>query len=282
MDELIYDMFDQIFGGGVFRSVRDVLMLNPSTGDWKYAWDAVDVVYSNVMVPIALGLMIIWFLVAFMEKSASEQVTFEQLFMLFAKLIAAKFLIDNGLQIFTTLWSVGISLIDKVGSAFGFDPNASGSFSSWSEISVDVEELWEDFTGIEYGEDIGIIKGIGIMCQLLIPWLVSLIMIAVVHFICYSRLIEMLLRMMAAPIALSDFMTEGLHGAGWRFLKNFLAICLQGMIMVAIALLYPLVVNGILTGGFWSVLLKYIAFSFAAIALMFKSLSISKELVGTS
>lgn len=276
MDDLIHSMFEQIFGGGVFDSVSGVLKLNPSTGAWAKAWTAVDSVYSNVMVPIALGLMIIWFLVAFMEKAASEQVTFEQLFILFAKLIAAKFLIDNGLQIFANLWSLGISLIDNVGGAF---EDSSGS------LGLDLKDLWYDFTKLEWTAKIGIIKGIGILCQLLIPWLVSLIMTAVVYFICYSRIIEMLLRMMAAPIALSDFMTEGLHGAGWRFLKNFLAICLQGMIMVAIAQIYPLVINTILNGGdggFWVTLLKYVAFSFAAIALLFKSLSISKELVGTS
>lgn len=275
LDDLIHSMFEQIFGGGIFDSVQGVLKLNPSTGAWSHAWSAVDTVYSNVMVPIALGLMIIWFLVAFMEKAASEQVTFEQLFMLFAKLIAAKFLIDNGLDIFAKLWGLGISLIDSVGGAFG---------SSGGGLGVNVQALWKDFSGLEWSAKIGIIKGIGILCQLLIPWLVSLIMIAVVYFICYSRVIEMLLRMMAAPIALSDFMTEGLHGAGWRFLKNFLAICLQGMIMVAIAQIYPLVINTVLNGstGFWETLLKYVAFSFAAIALLFKSLSISKELVGTS
>lgn len=275
MDSLIYSMFQEIFAGGVFDSVRGVLKLNPSTGAWSQAWVAVDTVYSNVMVPIALGLMIIWFLVAFMEKAASEQVTFEQLFMIFAKLIAAKFLIDNGLQIFANLWSLGISLIDTVGNAFPGGPGGN---------PMEYKELWKDWTGLEWNAKIGILKGIGLLCQLLIPWLVSKIMIAVVMFICYSRIIEMLMRMMAAPIALSDFMTEGLHGAGWRFLKNFLAICLQGMIMVGIAQIYPLVLNAILNGstGFWETLLKYVAFSFAAIALLFKSLSISKELVGTS
>lgn len=275
MDSLIYSMFKEIFAGGVFDSVSDVLKLNPSAGAWSKAWVAVDSVYSNVMVPIALGLMIIWFLVAFMEKAASEQVSFEQLFMLFAKLIAAKFLIDYGLQIFTNLWGLGISLIDTVAGAFEDGPGGS---------PMDYKDLWKDWSGLDWNAKIGILKGIGMLCQLLIPWLVSKIMIAVVFFVCYSRIIEMLLRMMAAPIALSDFMTEGLHGAGWRFLKNFLAICLQGMIMVAISQIYPLVLNTILNGssGFWETLLKYIAFSFAAIALLFKSLSISKELVGTS
>jgi len=141
LDNFVRSMFEQIFGGGVFNSVNSVLKLNPSTGAWAKAWTAIDAVYSNVMVPIALGLMIIWFLVAFMEKSASEQVTFEQLFMLFAKLIAAKFLIDNGLQIFANLWGLGISLIDSVGGAFE---------DSAGDLGLNIQDLWKNFTGLEW------------------------------------------------------------------------------------------------------------------------------------
>lgn len=274
MNDLLHNMFKEIFAGGVFDSVESVLKLNPSTGGWVNAWNAVDAVYHNVMVPIALGLMIIWFLVAFMEKSASEQVTFEQLFMLFVKLIAAKFLIDHGLEIFAKLWGLGISLIGQVEEAF-LDKNV---------VAVKYKDLWKDLTGVAWDQKIKLLPGIGLLCQLLIPWLASKIMIAVTQFICYSRIIEMLLRMLATPIALSDFMTEGLHGAGWRYMKTFLAICLQGMIMVAIAEIYPLVMSAVLKGcvGFWETTLRYLAFSFAAIALMFKSLTISKELVGAS
>lgn len=274
MTEWMQTWFQEIFDYGTFEKVSGVLKLNPSTGEYVDVWNAVNAIYSNIMVPIALGLMIIWFLVAFMEKSASEQVTFEQLFMLFVKLIAAKFLIDHGLEIFAKLWGVGISLIDTVGDAF----------KAGEGITFDYKDLWKDLTGVAWEDKLKLLVSLGVFCQLLIPWLISKVMIACIYFICYSRLIEMLVRILAAPIAISDFMTEGLHGAGWRYLKNFLAICLQGMIIVAISNIYPLIMGAVLTGsgGFWTVLLKYVAFSFAAIALMFKSLTLAKELVGTS
>ena len=266
--------FEEIFAYDVFEKVTEVLTINPSTGEYSSAWNAVSAVYHNAMVPIALGLMIIWFLVAFMDKSASEQVSFEQLFILFAKLIAAKFLIDNGFEIFTSLWNLGISLISEVGN----------SFADGEGVTFSYKALWKDLTGVAWGGKLNLWTSLGLLCQLLSPWLVSKVMIACVYCICYSRLIEMLVRMLAAPIALSDFMSEGLHGAGWRYLKNFLAICLQGLLIVAIAQMYPLIMGGVLTGtgSFWTVILKFIAFSFSAIALMFKSLSLSKELVGTS
>ena len=274
MTEWLRGWFADIFADDVFDKAVSVLSINPSDGTYKAAWNAIHAVYSNVMVPIALGLMVIWFLVAFMEKSASEQVTLEQLFMLFVKLIAAKFIIDNGLEIFSMLWGLGISVVSEVGEAF---KHGSG-------IPFDHKKLWFDLTGVAWGEDLGIFAALGLMCQLLIPWLATKVMIACVYFICYSRLIEMLVRLMTAPIAVSDFVTEGIRGSGWRYIKNFLAICLQGMIIIAICRLYPLIMAGVLSGEgpFWDVVLKFLAFAFSAIALMFKSLSLSKELIGTS
>lgn len=275
MTDWMKSWFTDIFSNEVFTKIAEILKLDPSSGELSFAWQAAERVYNNVMVPIALGLLVIWFLVNLMEKSSSEQITIEQFLMLFVKLIAAKFIIDNGFQIFADLWSLGISVIDDVGDAFTH--NANG-------LAFDYHALWKDITGHEWNEKLPILTSLGLMCQLLLPWIASKIMIACVYFICYSRLLEMLVRMLATPIAVSDFVTEGLHGAGWRYMKNFLAICLQGMIIVAIGQLYPLVMAGVLTtsGGFWTVVLKYLAFSFAAIALMFKSLSLSKELVGTA
>lgn len=276
MTGMLMDWFEDIFGSGIFKAVEDVLCINPSTGDYSAVWNAIYSVYTNVMVPIALGLMLIWFLVALMEKSATDQVTIEQVLMLFVKLIAAKFLIDFGFELFAKLWGLGNSLVAEVGEAF----------SDGDATSFDYKELWKEMTGKAWGKKLGLFKSIGLMCQLLLPWLASKIIIACIYFICYSRLIEMLLRLLAAPVAVSDFITEGLHGSGWKYLKNFLAICLQGMIIVAIAQLYPLVMSGVFTNlsddGFWTIILKQLAFSFSAIALMFKSLSISKELVGTA
>ncbi len=296
MTDILEKMFLFIFRNGAFDGVQDALKLNPQSA-FGGAWAFIEVIYNNVMKPVALSLMLIWFLVAVMEKSASEQVSFEQLFMLFAKLFAAWFLINNGLQIFADLWSLGISLIDKIASPLGSNDNKVEipflteflDNAKNGTTTGDLKPLWKNLTGVEWGngehpKDIGILTALGVMCQLLIPWVATLILVACAYFICYSRLIEMMVRMLAAPIALSDFMSEGLHGAGWRFLKNFLAICLQGALMAAICSLYPTIMTSVVTTSddFWITTLKYIAISFSAIALMFKSLSLAKELVGTS
>lgn len=267
------NMFKELCNGANFDSISDVLTFNPST-ELSSAWSAAYTIYDTLMVPAALGLMIIWFLVKMMERSSNEQMTIEQFFMLFVKLIAAKFLIDNGFDLFAQMWGLGISLVNS----------ASSAFSTGSAAVMDHEALWKEFTGYDWDDKINFIKVIPYWAQLLLPWLVGKIIIACVYFIAYSRLIEMLVRVCGTPVALSDFMNEGLHGAGWRWMKTFLAICLQGMLILIISRIYSLIMADVFaaapTTDWWDNILKQIAISFAAIAIMFKSLSLSRELLG--
>ena len=284
-DDYVKNVFALIFGSDRFNPMVEVLKFNPAT-EIPNAWTGVQAVYNNLMVPIALGLMVIWFLVKFMEKSTMEQITLEQVFMLFVKLLAAKFLIDNGLEIFTKLWSLGISLIDETINSISDKKSASiYIFNADGTPSPELQELWKTFTGKDWSEELGFLDSIVINFQLMLPSLATFILIGCVYFIGYTRLMEMLVRICGAPIALSDFMTEGLRGAGWRYLKNFLAVCLQGMLIIVIIRLHNQVLYDVMTnpsGEWYTIMLMQLGVSFSAVALMFKSLSLCKELVGTA
>ena len=271
-------MFDEIFGGGLFNGVAEQLMTNPQT-TYGSAWTFIEKVYNDFMVPIALGLMVVWFLVAFIQKAAVENVTFESVFLTFTKLIVAKFLIQNGLSILTNLWSFGIRSISDISGVLSLQ-NSGGNIVPQETL----EAIWTELTGCSWEKDPGFIKSLPALVQLMIPWIVAWAMKIIVSFICYSRLIEMIIRMMAAPIALSDFMTEGLHGAGWKYLKTFLAIVFQGILLYLIAVVFSMLMASVFTGkqGFMEVLTAYFVFGFSACALMFKSLTLSKELFGVN
>ena len=107
-----------------------------------------------------------------------------------------------------------------------------------------------------------------------------------VKIICYTRLIEIYIRAAFAPIAFSDFFHNGFQGGGWRFLKSFLAVCLQGAVILCIGAIFgalmPVIFN---LGGdttFFSAMGRYFAILAAAVMLMFKSLSLTKEFVGVN
>lgn len=235
-------------------------------------------VYHDIMVPIGIGLMIIWFLVTLTEKATHDQFNFEQMFMLFAKLIAAKYIIDNGMDLFMKMWDIGISLASSI------------SYETEVYDTAKIHQLWEQFFGKSWNQKLGIAYSIYLLLQLLIPWVAAWVLSLAVRFICVSRMIEVYIRMMFAPIAVSDFMTEGTHGTGWRFLKSFFAICLQGAMLIAIGALYSALTgeslshlnlsdfSGVL--GLVNYTLETLIYALAALALMFKSLSLSKEIVG--
>lgn len=282
LGSLVESWFKFMFGGGLFDSMKDILTANPSNAKSIYnaAWNFVVTIYDTVIVPLALGIMIIWFLVAFIQKSTSEQMNFDQLFLLCVKLIAAFYLINHGLEIFAKLWGLGIALINEFSGVA-----ISGAPASGSPVfdNAELTEIWKSLTGEKKLYDYpSAWKSLGCILQMFFPYLICWVLSGVASFIAYSRMLEMLLRVAAAPIALSDFMNDGLHGAGWRYLKTFLAICLQGFVLLLIAKIYSSIVGQILSGagGFMEATLGYLVITFSAVALMFKSLSFCKELVG--
>lgn len=276
MGEIVKEMFDYMFAGGLFDQLVNILTANPSKADSIYytAWELIVSTYDTYVVPIGLGLMIIWFLVAFVQKASSEQMNFDQIFLLFVKLIAAFYLMEHGLELFSKLWGFGNSLMtDLMGGKKLGDATIS---------QAALNEAWKSLTaGKTYPDLPGFWRSLACFGQLLFPWLLCAALSGVASFIAYSRMIEMMLRVVAAPIALSDFFSEGLHSTGWRYIKTFLAICLQGFMILLIAKIYSSIVGKIITGGsFMELTVGFLVISFAAIALMFKSLSLCKEMVG--
>lgn len=119
--------------------------------------------------------------------------------------------------------------------------------------------------------------------ELLLPYAIASLLSGITTFIIYSRMIEMLVRIAGAPIALSDFMHEGFHSSGWRYLKSFLAVCLQGFVILLIAQIYSSIMLKTVTyAGFMETCVSYFVISFAAVSLMFKSQTLCKELVGAA
>lgn len=267
----LYEMFKFCFGGDLFDDILDVLTINPSEGEYASLWTNVEGIYDTVMVPLAVGLVFIYFLVFLLHRFTDERMTWEQVFMLFVKLVVAKFIIDNGFDILSQLWGFGISIIAEL--------------SEYKGYAFSLEELkapWESLTGVKWPESPGLIKDWGIVAwiQMLIPMAITWILKIAINVICYSRLLELLVRTAMAPLAFADFFTEGLHGAGWKFLKSYFAVCLQGFVIAVIAILFSILGQTLEMGnGFFMFALKYAIIGFAALACVAKSQSIVKEIV---
>lgn len=278
MNDVLRGMLNDAFGSDLFDGVVDVLTINPQT-KFPTAWNIMTTVYDRIMVPLAIGIMLIWFVCAFLEKTTHEDFTFEKWFLEFGKLIVCQYIIVHGLELLAVFMSIGIALFNQIQSL------GVGSLTNPDNLS---HTVWHIITGKDWSENLGTLQAIGYFLLFAIPWLCSLIVGLIIKVIAYSRLFELLLRGAIAPLAFSDFFGQGMQGAGYKFLKNYFAVAIQGIIIYVILLLLSIIMVDVIaayvndTMSLIAFFGTYFATLFAAISLILKSLSLSKELIGVN
>ncbi len=289
MRDFLIGWVEDIFGSGMFSSVEEILTMNPSK-DFDNVWDFLCNVYESVCVPIGSGLVLIYFMVNVLEKSTQQQsFDIEHMFKLLLKLFFGLYLIEHGLELMAAIYALSFAFVEDIlfqGTVYG----TAGA--NWQFGYAD--NVWRALTGesIDSNEEWGLLKIISpgifpVFFQLIIPWLCTVIMKIVVNFVCYTRLIEFYLKTAAAPIALSDFFTEGIHSNGWKFVKGYIATALQAGVIILAVCIFNGISSDIISGGgfddpggYWKFLFKYLALCFATVGVMLKSMSLAKELVG--
>lgn len=290
LDAIFEEMYEQICGSGLYHDAKDILSQNlfSSTGKYVDVLDLVRLVYDAVM-SVALMLVFIYFLLALVEKLSSETFTWEHLVKQLALLLVSKFVLENGMVIIEYCFDIGLALFNEITAVL--DGQEAFQNSSLFQTNTSYDQF-KDLMGVGDGSVSGFIKQLFLpfimFIVLIFPWLLSFIGELLMKLIMYSRIIDIYLRSMAAPIAFADFYHGGLQSAGFRYLKNFLAVGIQGALIMLIVAIYSLLVATVVpTGfnslssffGFWGI---YVSVMAAAVMLMFKSMSLAKEIVGTN
>jgi len=282
---MLEGMVNDIIGVDLFETIYETLNVNLFTDDstrnvFSHAYEIVREIYETGVQPVAVMLLFIYFMLAVVDKLSSENFTWEQLWRQMAMLLGAKFLIDHGFDIMEILFNIGVN--------FAYSVNESGAAEAIDTGMTATEMLSQFQTSL--GLDKGILKILApviMFMYLLIPWIFSFILGMAVKIVCYTRVVEIYLRAAFAPIALSDFFHSGFQGTGWRFLKSFFACCLQGAFILAIAVIYSILMNSTFEQfgdslTFWESIGLFLSIGCASVMLMFKSLSLAKEMLGTN
>lgn len=277
MDDMIKAMCDQIGGMSLLTDVVDILNINPQTETgYTEAWKVVETLY-NAIQPLATMMLFIFFMLAVIDKLTDEHFTLNTFLRQVAMLLIAKGLMEHGLELTQYIYSAGLSLLELIGA---------DSIKNITSQSATLQKLVDNYIGDTWG--IKLLRSIYTFIILLFPYLASLVIEILVKVLCYSRLIEIYLRFIFTPVALADFYHSGLHSTGWRYIKNFFAIAIQGGIILAIAVIYSALYQGVFGAmlkddmGLMSFIGLYFAFAVSAVMLMFKSLGFAKELMGTA
>lgn len=274
MKDMLKDMLNDIGGRDLFSGIVDILSKDPFTA---YGTDVARIISSiyNAVMSVAMMLVFVYFLVALVDKMTNENFTWEQLWKQLAMFLAAKYLIEHGLEVMQLMSKVGVEMVSII------KRQGLSGFTGGLDANAIIANFEEGFSGI-----FKVIGHVILFGYIIFPWLLSWIMGMAVNVICYTRLIEIYIRACFAPIALSDFFKNGFQGGGWRYLKNFLAVCLQGAVLLAIAILFSTLLSAFLDGtdktNLFQFLGIYLAVGCSAIMLMFRSLGFCKELMGVN
>lgn len=257
----------------LFEDVKVLLGTSPAT-QYSDAWDKLvggtDSIFKTILFPIGIGICTIYFLISLMDKVTTEQLNLEQFIKQFMKLIIVVYISQYAITIITDLMGFSQSLFKEV---FG-------------EISVNPASSAESFYKSLPGYTGGFGAQLGLAGQLILPAFFTLIMRLVINFVCYSRLIEIYIKAMFTPIAVSDIFVGGMNSNGVRYLKGFLALCMQSVIIIVTNYIYS-VINGAVVSNIdpglenlFPYLVATLGINLAATGLLVKSLQITKDIVG--
>lgn len=275
---MIEGMLEDLCGKDLFSGIWSTLKVNlfSTSGEYKTVLNIVTDLYESTVQPIAIYLMLIFFMVGLVDKLSNENFTWEQLGRQFAMFFLSVGLITHGFEILEKLFEFGL--------VFATDVHTLVKDNLYPSDKLDlVKEVVDTFKATIKVPNF--LKDIVLFVYLLIPWAFSWIMGLVVKIICYTRVIEIYARATCAPIALSDFFMNGFQSAGWRYIKAFLAVCLQGAVILIITTIYSalftIVAASVDPGlSFFKFLGVFVALMASGCMLMLKSLSLCKELLG--
>lgn len=268
MKGIVQGMLDSIFGQSIVDNLLSALRFDVITGIKGNLSD----LYTNVFLPIAMYIMVIYFLVNLIDKSVMlEHMDTSQIVKQLFILGGCYMLLSHGFDIMGWMLDAGNAMLDVVAGRL----NITGSMT----VGMDAEDFLSDL-GMSPGFlDIGYVGG---MFYASIPWVFSLFVPLIFKFVCYSRLIEVGVRMAMMPVSLIDFFNNGVNGSGWRNLKAFLAVAMQTVTLFIVVLVFSFIMSGVIGSGLagFDLIMAMAAVELSCMGLAIKSQGLTKELLG--
>ena len=250
--------------------------ITSSSHQYNGLWQLVRNVYDNVVMPVGLSFLLLYFIFAFLDIVNKDMSSTNVLFSILIKFLLSYVLMRNSFTLveyflqFSNVFALSISNV------------LNGSVGGTG--SVESAAVTEFLNGLE---DLSFMNKIWAWCGLIIPWILCLVANAASYILSISRIVELCIRTMLCPIAVCDIFQNGLeHSNGMKNLKGIFAVCFQSVIMVTIVIICNyctlmsvshIAQTGVI--GFES--LFFVSFvNLAKLGLLFKSISFSKEILG--
>ncbi|MGN0679584.1 MAG: hypothetical protein ACI4JS_07975 [Oscillospiraceae bacterium] len=211
----------------------------------------------------SLTLCVLFFLIDFFSKTLNLQwVKWENVMMLCIKLVFAKILIDKSPElceaIYSGLSSIVKSVVDSINKSSGsFKFIADGNYEALWLSENEANKVRNPPTTIKFLD----FSPILIRLKSSVMSFIMTFLLSMSYVIAIGRIFELVIYTIIAPLPLSTFSTDGLHEIGKGFLKSYVAVSIQALVMVVMIVAYTLIINEIPKITIFDGLLKILAFS---------------------
>lgn len=189
-------------------------------------WDVILNIH-NALQAIGFGLLVLFFVVGVVKTCGNfnEVKRPEQVFKLFIRFALAKMLITYGLDLLLAIFKIVQGVVSTIITSAGFgSPNQT---VLPSEIITAIDSC-------------GFFDSIPLWAVTLIGSLFVTVLSFVMILTVYGRFFKMYLYTAIAPIPLSTFAGESTSHVGKSFIKSFIAVCLEGAIIVLACIIFSL------------------------------------------
>ncbi|HJB27195.1 MAG TPA: hypothetical protein IAA06_00145 [Candidatus Blautia faecavium] len=223
MLEVLTDWFSLIFNQ--LYSVSGAMDTFSTYNDMYYSLmnNPVFTSVAGAIMGIGVGIMLIYFLLDLAEKVQDRSFTLQHFMRSIVFMIVAYILIIYSMDLLQGFVAFGQAVANLLNE------------SSLAEGMAFFEKGTPQYDQFKEGvSDVKLLPSIGFVIKAILPWLISTIASLIVTFLAVSRIVEMVVRCLFAPIAVSDCFRDGYRSNAIRYLKKFLAISLQYALIIGI------------------------------------------------
>jgi hypothetical protein len=227
-------------------------------------WNNAKGVYNKL---IFLGqiLATIYFLLGLMDKLFTTSFSAEHLVRELIKYFATLIVISQGFTIIEYALGLSSIIYDKL-TAAQFDQLGVGS-SCYFTNAANRKNIWES---------------IGNMLLNLFPYIFLQISQAIIRIVAWKRVLEIVVRVMFAPIGMADSISNGVNSSGIRYVKKILAGAIQGSLILAVSIAFNLIKGELTAPGSLGVFtgLGVVLLAGVCVTLILRTASLSREIMG--
>lgn len=193
---------------------------------------------------MALALTTLYLVIYIVNSLIDGKMTREIVFRAIIRFAAVYFLIKYGAVIIAEILDFGNNILAGITQSFSFE-NSSNSYASNDLIS-------------------GVFAALVFIVTLLPNMGIVLLTMILVKIVLFQRYIELSIYTIGFPLAMANFMQNGLQSSSITYIKRFLGLALQGVVIMIIVQCCGVLFNNSLTddlflstGGIMVVLMGY-------------------------